>query len=300
MIQPRARATDPDTSREAADSITDITARQNAILQVMHNAGAPLTDPQLAALYDETGGLPPQSESGLRTRRSELVRLGRVRDSGGRMPLPSNRHAIVWELVPDSEFRMDAGCPPRRTDETDQLCLQWVDAVEAGGDSDSIQRCIDAMSAQPPRLAQAAAWYATQGWPVFPLKANSKVPATRNGFYDATTNVERVRRYWDLFPHCNIGIATGHLFDVVDVDTPVDIDSLSKLIARKHTYHGQVATASGGLHLYVKSQGLGNHARWMTGVDYRGLGGYVVAPPSILDGRSWSWVVPPSRDILGE
>lgn len=296
-----ARTSDPDTSHAAADSITDITARQNAVLQVMHNAAAPLTDPQLAELYDETGGLPPQSQSGLRTRRAELVRLGRVRDSGGHMPLPSGRHAIAWELVPDSEFHMDEGCPPRRTDSTDQLCLQWVDAAEAGDDAAeaSLARAIDAMSAEPPRLAQAAAWYASQGWPVFPLKANSKVPATRNGFYDATTNVERIRRYWEMFPQCNIGLATGHMFDVVDIDTPVNVAALSELLAANETYYGQVATASGGLHLYAKPSGRGNLARWHSGVDYRGVGGYVVAPPSRLDGRSWTWIVPPSSHILG-
>lgn len=304
MIEPtaHARSTDPDTSQEAADSITDITARQNAILQVMHTANTPVTDWQLAELYNETAGVPPQSDSGLRTRRSELVRLGRVRDSGGRMPLPSGRHGIVWELVPDSEIHMHASCPPRRTDETDQLCLQWMDAVEAGDSvaEATLEEYIELRSGEPPKLGQAAVWYAHQGWPVFPLKQSSKVPATRNGFYDATTDVERIRRYWKMFPHCNIGLATGHLFDVVDLDTPISITSLSKVLADHDIYYGQVVTASGGMHLYTTPSGRGNLARWMPGIDYRGRGGYVVAPPSTLGaGRNWTWLVPPSDVILG-
>jgi hypothetical protein len=42
----------------------------------------------------------------------------------------------------------------------------------------------------------------------------------------------------------------------------------------------------------VRATGLGNGARIAPGIDYRGRGGYVVAAPSIVDGRRYGWVVP--------
>jgi len=43
----------------------------------------------------------------------------------------------------------------------------------------------------------------------------------------------------------------------------------------------KVRTPSGGLHLYFAPGGGGNHARARLGLDFRGRGGYVAAPPSI-------------------
>jgi hypothetical protein len=94
-----ARATDPETSHEAARSLHDLPTRRRAVLAVIRRWG-PMTDALLVETYDaelDAGTLlPPQSHSGIRTRRSELVRSGDVIDSGFRWKLPSGRHAIVW------------------------------------------------------------------------------------------------------------------------------------------------------------------------------------------------------------
>lgn len=55
-----------------------------------------MTDWELVRRYDRE---PRQSESGLRTRRSELTAAGLVRDTGSRVRLPSHRYAIVWSAV---------------------------------------------------------------------------------------------------------------------------------------------------------------------------------------------------------
>lgn len=94
-----ARAGDPETSWQAADSQTGQRLRdsQRVVLTVMRRYPGGLTDEELRAAIDRTGY--PISDSGLRTRRSELVRLGRVRDTGFRRVTRAGRHTIVWEAV---------------------------------------------------------------------------------------------------------------------------------------------------------------------------------------------------------
>lgn len=99
---PRARSTDPTTSHEAADSLTDVRASQLAVWATLFACG-PTTDGALVDFYTalaERGGIiPRQSPSGIRTRRKELVESGDVRDTGRKVRLTSGRRAIVWEAV---------------------------------------------------------------------------------------------------------------------------------------------------------------------------------------------------------
>jgi len=88
-----ARATDPLTSHEAAASVGDVRESQRMVLMML-NAVGPGTDEALVEHAGKVGY--PISPSGLRTRRSELVRLGLVEDSGERERLASGRRAIVW------------------------------------------------------------------------------------------------------------------------------------------------------------------------------------------------------------
>jgi hypothetical protein len=94
-----ARRGDPYTSHAAAASLPSdkIRASQEAVLAVYRRFG-PMTQPQLLERYAADGSLPAQSPSGLRTRSSELVALGLLRDSGRWAVLPSGRKSIIWEL----------------------------------------------------------------------------------------------------------------------------------------------------------------------------------------------------------
>ena len=90
-----ARSTDPGTSWEAARSITPEKLRESQykVLRVLQIYG-PMNDERLTEMVV---GL--MSQSGARTRRSELVSMGLVRDSGRKDVLRSGRRAIVWEAV---------------------------------------------------------------------------------------------------------------------------------------------------------------------------------------------------------
>ena len=213
------------------------------------------------------------------------------------------------------------GCTPKPT-KVERLTQEWLAAAAAGDDgvADGLEQLITELDTRPPRLLDAALLYASWGWPVFPLRQVGgrcdgddkcarrgvcqcpKKPATRNGFKDATTDPKRIRSWWTRHPRANIGLPTGHAFDVIDIDVPDGIPSYLKLLDADDEVHGQAITSSGGVHLYRKPQkGRGNGARIMPGVDYRGMGGYVVAPPSTLGprGRSWAWVHRPSPVISG-
>lgn len=101
----RARASDPDTSHEAAASITlgQLRARQRDVLHILAGLGGSGTDEEIAAELATPFGRTAygrQSPSGIRTRRAELVERGLVVDSQARARTASNRRTTVWELTP--------------------------------------------------------------------------------------------------------------------------------------------------------------------------------------------------------
>lgn len=100
---PHARLTDPETSHEAAQSVKNLTATKRTILWLFGKFKY-LTDETLQAHYRRlimTGDAPRASESGIRSRRAELVKAGYLFDSGQRKPMESGRNAIVWGVVSD-------------------------------------------------------------------------------------------------------------------------------------------------------------------------------------------------------
>jgi len=90
----KARRTDPATSHEAAESVKEVTETQEFILKALRK---PRNDSQLIEAYRAYKTAPRASESGIRSRRAELVDSGRVTDSGDRVKMPSGRWSIVWE-----------------------------------------------------------------------------------------------------------------------------------------------------------------------------------------------------------
>jgi hypothetical protein len=139
----------------------------------------------------------------------------------------------------------------------------------------------------PPRppvpAVSAALWYAEQGFLVFPLQPRSKQPyGGTNGFKDATRDSGGILTWWRHRPSSNIGIATGHVCDVIDIDGPAGVRAWARMDDLPPVL-GVVSTPRpGGSHLYIAATGLGNRAGIADHVDYRGIGGYVVAPPSYV------------------
>ncbi|MFI8631259.1 bifunctional DNA primase/polymerase [Microbacterium sp. NPDC077663] len=144
----------------------------------------------------------------------------------------------------------------------------------------------------PATLVDAALAYGAAGVPVFPCAPGAKVPLTKHGFHDATTDPGRIRSWWSWMPEANIALRTGTTVDVVDVDVhgvgtgfPV-----LRTLHRDRLIDGwgmAVRSPSGGVHLYYPSAPDRPQMSWSRGaalVDFRGTGGYILAPPSTITG----------------
>jgi hypothetical protein len=120
-----------------------------------------------------------------------------------------------------------------------------------------------------------------------------------HGVKDATCNRARILAWWTRHPQANIGLATGHRFDVLDVDGPEGAQAIRTLAAECGLASSGplVRTGGGGWHFYLAPTGLGNvHPRGLAQVDWRGRGGYVVAPPSRhASGHPYQWLT--GRDL---
>jgi hypothetical protein len=137
--------------------------------------------------------------------------------------------------------------------------------------------------------------YAALGLAVFPCLIGTKEPATRRGFYDATTNPATLRRWFGSQQSYNIAVATGLASGVwvLDADGEAGAVTLGNLEAK----HGalpstRTSISSAGCHLWWRAVGelQSSTARIGPGLDVRGDGGYIMAPPSIHpDGPVYRW-----------
>lgn len=95
-----SRRDDPDESRWAAEKI-NLTPNRNYVIVAFNKIGAPMTDEELVTVYHTLSGLGivgPQSDSGIRTRRGELVRMGILRQHPENGTTVSGNTARRWEL----------------------------------------------------------------------------------------------------------------------------------------------------------------------------------------------------------
>jgi hypothetical protein len=162
-------------------------------------------------------------------------------------------------------------------------------------------------------LLDAALDYAARGWQVFPAP-----PGTKKGYKKAedqggrrwgcTANPQEIAADWARWPHANVGIACGPasgLF-VVEADTieghGVDgVGNLAALIAQRGSLPPTIEalSPSGSRHLYFAwpdgHDVRNSEGRIAPGIDVRGEGGVVIAPPSVKPGHPlpYRWIRPP-------
>ena len=154
-------------------------------------------------------------------------------------------------------------------------------------------------------LYDAAMNYVRRGWSVFPLLPGKKTPyGGTSGFKEATTNGGTVRDWWGQTPKANVGIATGAVSGLFVVDVDADRGG-EKTLAEMEKARGPLPqtlvsrTGGGGRHILFKHPGDGlkvvsRNDSLGPGVDVKGDGGYVVAPPSVHpNGTVYEWGTSP-------
>jgi len=168
------------------------------------------------------------------------------------------------------------------------------------------------------RLEAALAYAQVQGWRVLPCHtyvdrgctcedancgSKAKHPLTPNGCKDATTDPQTITNWWvETEGYPNVGIATGAESGLVVGDVDISSGGMDSL-AEWEKVHGPMPptptaqTGSGGLHYYFRyptGTKVGNRTGIVPGIDVRGDGGYVLAPPSLhASGGSYVWLQPP-------
>jgi Bifunctional DNA primase/polymerase, N-terminal len=148
----------------------------------------------------------------------------------------------------------------------------------------------------------AALAYAAHGLPVFPLVPRSKRPATRRGFYDATTNPQTIRRFWKIDDR-NVAIPTGEIsgFWVLDIDGDDGEASIRRLEAQHESLpRTREVITSRGRHLHFAYTGpiQSSVGRIAPGVDVRCDGAFAIVPPSVhATGRAYQWSVDSADEL---
>lgn len=136
--------------------------------------------------------------------------------------------------------------------------------------------------------------YAANGWHVFPVKPNAKLPLgslVTNGFHGATNVAETITHWWTQVPEANIGLSLAASGLVC-----IDVDSYKPDCAFDEYMHGKDMpktlvqhSASGGTHYIFKADENAKYpGKLCTGVDVK-HNGYILLSPSVFDGNQYEW-----------
>ncbi|MBG0568796.1 bifunctional DNA primase/polymerase [Actinoplanes aureus] len=158
-------------------------------------------------------------------------------------------------------------------------------------------------------LVSAAVQYASCGIAVMPLHtplpdgtcscrdrnrcdSPGKHPRLRHGLLDARTDPALIHQWWQRWPDANIGLATGTVLDVCDVDTGDALATVLDVLGVVRPDAPLVRTGY-GWHLWYAASDLPSRVGLLPGVDWRGHGGLIVAPPSLhTTGRRYTFQQP--------
>jgi hypothetical protein len=145
----------------------------------------------------------------------------------------------------------------------------------------------------------AALAYLARGWSVVAIVPGAKRPTVGwQPYQQAPASEDEVKGWFRHQPEAGVAIVTGAVSAllVLDVDPRHGGEESLRRLQRVHGTlppTPEVLTGGGGRHLYFAHPGgmVRNRVGLMPGVDVRGDGGLVVAPPSLHpSGRRYVWV----------
>lgn len=149
-----------------------------------------------------------------------------------------------------------------------------------------------------PKPLEAAGIYLGSGWSVIPIEPGGKRPLVRwEEFQQRRASEQETRSWFTRWPDANVGVVTGGISKLVVLDVDPrhgGEESLAELERR----HGplprsvEALTGGGGRHVYFQHPGgvMRNRVGLAPGIDLRGDGGLIVAPPSLhQSGARYVW-----------
>jgi hypothetical protein len=141
---------------------------------------------------------------------------------------------------------------------------------------------------------KAALEYFSKGFSVIPVKPDKTPFVSWQQFQKERPTESQIRTWWGEYSNANIGIITGQISGICVIDR----DDMTKSEIEEHLSDSQLiptaCTPSGGQHLYFRMPAtpISNNVGAIPGCDFRGEGGYVVAPPSTNGtGTGYKWVI---------
>lgn len=152
-------------------------------------------------------------------------------------------------------------------------------------------------------LKASAKWYANYGCSVIPLEGKKPLISWER-YQKERATIEQIEAWWSKWPLANVGIVTGKISGliVLDIDGPAGEQTLKD---QKLHLPPTITTKTGGdgWHYYFKYPDFecNNFAGRLPGIDFRGDGGYVVAPPSYHpNGTKYDWAISPKEETPAE
>jgi hypothetical protein len=143
------------------------------------------------------------------------------------------------------------------------------------------------------KMIDTALQYHEKGLSVIPVRPDKKPFIPWTEYQSRYATPEEIRAWWQKWPGAMIGIVTGSISGifVIDCDSEEAYWRIQELLP--DTFITCIAKTPRGYHLYLvmPKERIDNAAGILPGVDVRGEGGYIIAPPSMnVEGKYYTWL----------
>lgn len=151
-----------------------------------------------------------------------------------------------------------------------------------------------------PNIKNQALSLREMGWSVIPVDSNKKPLVKWEEYQKRIASIDEIEAWFEQWPNANIGVVTGSISKLIVVDIDPRHGGTNKLFKEFKTPCS--ITGGGGWHYYFTSDKMiKNRAGVLPGIDIRGEGGFVIAPPSMhSSGGAYQWHISPKEASFSE